>query len=331
MHPTYGPVGLFADSTDCVTPFLHWIEDYPLSDGLKMPSHEGSYDGKGDPDNYLHLFEGAIRMQKWAMPVAYHMFTYTLKDSIQIWWNDKKQIRSLVEFLSTDLPTTYKGLMEKTYTWIEAKEVNTNGAPSDHIEGFNKFNKDHGHETNQCRELRRQMEEAVKSGKLAHLVKGIKKGKAKTSDTQLGEWKKGDKDIVLAETPILMVNKESHTSKKKYTKEFGSNIWKAMDSKILLLRFSREHSWPPREVPLEVTVAKSSIAMQKMRIVVSTVHAAIKFHTLCGIGIVFSTYEPNKVEKGQKKVKETITKVTKDVLSCVDAKERIIVNDKHLE
>ncbi|GJR96098.1 hypothetical protein Tco_0268272 [Tanacetum coccineum] len=31
-----------------------------------------------------------------------------------------------------DLPTTYKGLMEKTYTWIEAKEFATNIAPSDH-------------------------------------------------------------------------------------------------------------------------------------------------------------------------------------------------------
>ncbi|GKC74023.1 hypothetical protein Tco_1119906, partial [Tanacetum coccineum] len=30
-----------------------------------------------------------------------------------------------------------------------------------------------------------QIEEAVKSGQLAHLVKGIKKGKAKVSDTQL--------------------------------------------------------------------------------------------------------------------------------------------------
>nr|GEV91380.1 reverse transcriptase domain-containing protein [Tanacetum cinerariifolium] len=36
--------------------------------------------------------------------------------------------RSLVEHLSTDLPSTYKGLMEKTYTWIEAREVATNGA-----------------------------------------------------------------------------------------------------------------------------------------------------------------------------------------------------------
>ncbi|GJR56224.1 hypothetical protein Tco_1406745 [Tanacetum coccineum] len=214
MYRNYGPTGLFADSTGCVTPFVFWIEDYPLPNGLKMPSHIGSYDGKGDPNNYLHLFEGVVHMQKWAMPIAFHMFTYTLKDSARIWWNGQKassiilglheeqrisgfvhvmKTRSLVEYLSTDLPTTYKGLMEKTYTWIEAKEVATNGASNDHREGFDIFNKDHGHETNQCRELRHQIEKALKSRKLAHLVKGINKGKAKASDTQIDEWKKGDK------------------------------------------------------------------------------------------------------------------------------------------
>nr|GEX25494.1 reverse transcriptase domain-containing protein [Tanacetum cinerariifolium] len=63
-----GPASSFADSIGSVTPFVRWIEDYPLPDGLKMPSHIGSYDGKGDPYNFLHLFEGAIRMQKWLMP-----------------------------------------------------------------------------------------------------------------------------------------------------------------------------------------------------------------------------------------------------------------------
>ncbi|GKD33112.1 hypothetical protein Tco_1248621 [Tanacetum coccineum] len=72
------------NSTGCVTPFVHWIKDYPLPYGLKMPSHVGSYIGKRDADNYLHLFEGAIRMQKWEMPVACPMFTYTLKDSTWI-------------------------------------------------------------------------------------------------------------------------------------------------------------------------------------------------------------------------------------------------------
>ncbi|GKD50080.1 hypothetical protein Tco_1279056 [Tanacetum coccineum] len=44
--------------------------------------------------------------------------------------------RSLVEHLSTNLPSTYKGLMEKTYTWVEAREVATNGAPNDQRESF---------------------------------------------------------------------------------------------------------------------------------------------------------------------------------------------------
>ncbi|GJT07768.1 hypothetical protein Tco_0842230 [Tanacetum coccineum] len=75
--------GLFPNPLGSVTSFVRWIEDYPLLDGLKMPSHIGSYDGKGDPDNFLHLFEGVIRIQKWLMPVACHMFTYTLKDSAE--------------------------------------------------------------------------------------------------------------------------------------------------------------------------------------------------------------------------------------------------------
>nr|GEU35727.1 reverse transcriptase domain-containing protein [Tanacetum cinerariifolium] len=165
--------------------------------------------------------------------------------------------KSLVEFLSTNLPTTYKGLMEKTYTWIEAREVATNGTPNDHRESIDRFkknsscdnnkgkknrdmlssyhgsnhgllsnlsksskeilatenvaktfkqpprlpesrrsrdmskychfHKDHRHDINQCRELRHQIEEAIRSGQLAHLVKGMKKGKEKVSDTQLSE------------------------------------------------------------------------------------------------------------------------------------------------
>ncbi|GJR98624.1 reverse transcriptase domain-containing protein [Tanacetum coccineum] len=158
-----------------------------------------------------------------------------------------------------DLPTTYKGLMEKTYTLIEAREVATNGTPNDHREGSDRFNKkfswdnnkrkknkdmfspyrgkqsrdtskyrhfheDHGHDTNQCRELRYHIEEAVKSGQLAHLVKGIKKGKAKIFDTQLGKWKKGEKDTTPVEAPILMMSRESHTPKRKSVEEFIKEV-----------------------------------------------------------------------------------------------------------
>nr|GEU54316.1 reverse transcriptase domain-containing protein [Tanacetum cinerariifolium] len=141
------------------------LTDYPLPDGLKMPSHIGSYDRKGDLDNFLHLFKGAIRKQKCLMPVACHMFTYTLKYSARIWWSSQKAGRVLDykdlkakfqshfsqqnKFTKTrlavhntkqrenkNLPLTYKGLMEKTYTWVEAKEVATNGVSSDRRDSF---------------------------------------------------------------------------------------------------------------------------------------------------------------------------------------------------
>nr|GEY75512.1 hypothetical protein [Tanacetum cinerariifolium] len=109
-----------------VTPFVCWIKEYPLLDGLKMPSHVGFYDGKGDPNNFLHLFEGAFCMQKWLILV----FTTSNKEKARV--SELSPLaRNLVEHLSTDLSSTYKGLMEKTYIWIEAREAATNGALND--------------------------------------------------------------------------------------------------------------------------------------------------------------------------------------------------------
>ncbi|GJU17059.1 reverse transcriptase domain-containing protein [Tanacetum coccineum] len=448
--------------------------DYPLPDGLKMPSHISSYDGKGDPDNFLHLFEGAIRMHKWLMPVACHMFTYTLKDSARIWWNSQKagsildyedlkakfrshfsqqkkftktnlavhnikqrenestqafitrytddtlqilglhkderisdfihglRTRSLVEHLSIDLPPTYKGLMEKTYTWVEAREVATNGVSSDRRDSFERSkksfwdnnrgqkNKDRfspyrgpNHSllsnlskspreilaTKSRKKLRTtsqdvrkqtimrylQIQEAINSGQLSHLVKGIKKEKAKSTDTPRGEGKK-DKSIAPVEAPILMISREDYAAKNTvsesmaYKEEitfppvtrvsnapviieaavFRRKVGRVyMDSgstceviyehcfeklnptikatrvntKTPLVGFSGKRSWSVGEVPLEITIGEHPLsrtetlnfvivksdsphnmllgrtAMQKMGIVVSTIHGAIKFHT----------------------------------------------------
>ncbi|GKC01768.1 hypothetical protein Tco_0987904 [Tanacetum coccineum] len=128
--------------------------------------------------------------------------------------------RSLAEHLSMDLPSTYKGLMEKTYTWIKAREVATNGALNEQRKNFERskksfwennkgqksrdrtkyyhFHKDYGHDTNQCRELKHSLRRRSKSGQVSHLAKGLKKKKEKKSDTQLGERKKDGKDA----TPV---------------------------------------------------------------------------------------------------------------------------------
>nr|GEX64255.1 hypothetical protein [Tanacetum cinerariifolium] len=185
-YPNHGPTGLFTDSTRYVNPSVRWVEDYPLPDGLKMPSNVISYDGKGDHDNYLHLLQGSninyedLKVNFWSrlsqqkkftkMHLAVHnikqregestraFVTRYTDDTQQILGLHKEQriyafvhglkTRSLVEFLSIDLLTTYKVLMEKTYTWIEEKELATNGALNDHRESFDRFKKGSSWENN---------------------------------------------------------------------------------------------------------------------------------------------------------------------------------------
>ncbi|GKB59351.1 hypothetical protein Tco_0915537 [Tanacetum coccineum] len=140
--PPIIPMGDMLRKPPCVTPFVRWIEDYPLPDGLKMPSHVGSYDRKGDPDNFLHLFEGAIPSRRSLRRHVSQCITS------RIWKEKALELSLLVEFLSTDFPTSYKGLTEKTYNWIKAKEVATNGTPNDHQENFERFKRDSSWDNN---------------------------------------------------------------------------------------------------------------------------------------------------------------------------------------
>ncbi|GJZ21365.1 hypothetical protein Tco_0558404 [Tanacetum coccineum] len=71
--------------------------------------------------------------------------------------------------------------------------------------------------------------------------------------------------------------------------------------------------------------------MQQIRMVVSTIYEAIIFHTPKGTGTVLSTYEPYEINERKKKSKTTCSEIAKNVLSCRDAEERIIVNTKCLE
>nr|GEX92125.1 hypothetical protein [Tanacetum cinerariifolium] len=73
---------------------------------------------------------------------------------------------------------------------------------------------------------------------------------------------------------------------------------------------------------------KGRTSMQKIGIVVSTIHRAVKFHTTQGIRTVFSTHESNKIGEGIKKIRQTSPANIEGVLSYTDAEEKIIVNSK---
>ncbi|GJR11999.1 reverse transcriptase domain-containing protein [Tanacetum coccineum] len=269
------------------------------------------------------------------------------------------------------------------------------------------FYKDHGHDTNDCRQLRNQIKEAVKLGQLSHLVKGIKKERVKAFENQRTEWKK-DKITTPIEAPILMIRQDELYIKNKVegltfegkeitfpsggsnssapivikSKIFGREVNRVhmdggssceviykhcfmklkpsiraskVDSKVPLIGFSGEKSWSIGKIPLEITIGDPPLTrketlkfmivksdspynmllgrttMQKMGIMVFTIHGAIKFHTTEGIGTVFLTYESDKVKEGIKKIRETPPTSEKGGFSCTTAEEKVVVNNKYLE
>ncbi|GJT75764.1 hypothetical protein Tco_1042489 [Tanacetum coccineum] len=91
--------------------------------------------------------------------------------------------------------------MDKVYSWILAEETASKGRPVTFMENnVGENHKKGGLGKGQGERIKKgetdiapiwnptQIKEAVKSGKLSYLIKGIGKGKAKQTDTQLREW-----------------------------------------------------------------------------------------------------------------------------------------------
>ncbi|GJV61487.1 hypothetical protein Tco_1467587 [Tanacetum coccineum] len=170
-----------------------------------------------------------------------------------------------------DLPSTYKGLMEKTYTWVDAREVATNGALKDRRDSFKRskqsyWDNNRGPNLGLLPSLSKILKEILTTKKAARSFepppkmfrnsRGCKirttfaprernkKERTKSSDTLRGESKK-DKGTAPAEAPILMHCFEKLNPTIKSTK---------VDLKTPLVGFLGERSWSIGEVPLEITI-----------------------------------------------------------------------------
>ncbi|GJZ44218.1 hypothetical protein Tco_0591473 [Tanacetum coccineum] len=49
--------------------------DFPRT---RMPNHVKTYNGSGDPEDHIKLFQSAAKTERWAMPTWCHMFNSTL-------------------------------------------------------------------------------------------------------------------------------------------------------------------------------------------------------------------------------------------------------------
>ncbi|GJR03693.1 hypothetical protein Tco_0526677 [Tanacetum coccineum] len=225
--------------------------------------------------------------------------------------------RNLVEFLSTDLSTTYKGLMEKTYTWIKARDVATNKAPNDRRGGgIDRSRKNPSSDNNKGHINRDRFSPYYGSnhGMLSNLSKSPREIMAtkrsqkplnkllaypevSNHGTCLSELKKGNKYTAPFKAPILMISRDNRTPKRKSVEDsVNEPSIKSLriDSKTPLVGFFGEHSWPLGEVPLENTIGDSPYAKTEILNFV-TVRSNLLHNLLLGrttmhrMGIIVST------------------------------------------
>ncbi|GJY49942.1 hypothetical protein Tco_0439898 [Tanacetum coccineum] len=72
------------DETDL---FTARIQNFEVPKRTRMPVNVKTYDGTGDPDDHLKIFQAAAKIERWAMPTWCHMFNSTLIGSARVWFD----------------------------------------------------------------------------------------------------------------------------------------------------------------------------------------------------------------------------------------------------
>nr|GEY48777.1 reverse transcriptase domain-containing protein [Tanacetum cinerariifolium] len=298
-----------------VNPFTPRIHNFKSSRKTRIPNKIKTYDGTGDPEDHVKVFQAAAQVERWAMPTWCHMFNSTLIGAARVWFDElppesidgykdmkaaflsyfmqqKKYVKDPVEIhnikqrdgetledfmerfkietgrmkgapecmrisgfmhginnpeltkrLNEHVPKTMEEMMIATTAFIRGKaaaaskrkghmtpkeilaaEANKFQSPPPMVTPVEKrnsnkfcdFHYDKGHSTDECMQLKKQIEELVRAGKLSHLIKEIKQGR---EQPKIGKKKTAAKDKPIT---IYMVRSWQRTVKQKVTQSFKS-------------------------------------------------------------------------------------------------------------
>nr|GEV56899.1 reverse transcriptase domain-containing protein [Tanacetum cinerariifolium] len=343
-----------------VNSFTPRIRNFESSRKTRMPNNIKTYDGTGDPEDHVKVFQAAAQVERWVVPTWCHMFNSTLIGSARVWFDElppesidgykdmkasflsyfmqqKKYVKDPVEIhnikqrdgetleyfmerlkietermkgapecmriseflhginnpeltkrLNEHVPKTMEEIMIATTAFIRGeaaaaskKKGHMSWKPQDQskkhadkrpdfrVEKRNSnkscdFHNDKGHSTDECMQLKKQIEELVRAGKLSHLIKEMKQGREQP--------KTGRKEAATKDKPttIYMVRSWQRTIKKKITQNGGSSLeilyehcFNRLRPDIMsqmvpgttsLVGFSGETTWPLGQLRLLVTI-----------------------------------------------------------------------------
>nr|GEU96640.1 reverse transcriptase domain-containing protein [Tanacetum cinerariifolium] len=69
-------------------PFTPRIHNFESSRRTRMPNNVKTYDGTGDPEDHVKVFQAAAQVERWAMPTWCHMFNSTLIGAAKVWFDE---------------------------------------------------------------------------------------------------------------------------------------------------------------------------------------------------------------------------------------------------
>ncbi|GJV20774.1 reverse transcriptase domain-containing protein [Tanacetum coccineum] len=71
-----------------IDPFTPRIRNFKSSWKTRMPNNVKTYDGTGDLEDHLKIFQAAAHVERWAMPTWCHMFNSTLIGAARVWFDE---------------------------------------------------------------------------------------------------------------------------------------------------------------------------------------------------------------------------------------------------
>nr|GEW65067.1 reverse transcriptase domain-containing protein [Tanacetum cinerariifolium] len=303
-------------------PFTPRIRNFESSRRTRMPNNVKTYNGTGDPEDHVKIFQATAQVERWAMPTWCHMFNSTLIGAASVWFDElpleridsykdlkaaflayfmqqKKYVKDPVEIhnikqkdgetiedfmerfnvetrrmkgvpecmrisefmhrvnnpkltkrLNEHVPKTIEEMMITTTAFIRGeaaaaskKKGQASWKAQDRSKrqisdkrsdfwghsrdgrGSNRFTPltrtpkeiltaEAGHNTDECMQLKKQIEELVRAGKLSHLIKEIKHGR---DQSKAGKKETTAKD---KSTEIYMVQSWQRRVRQKVTQSF---------------------------------------------------------------------------------------------------------------
>nr|GEV15228.1 reverse transcriptase domain-containing protein [Tanacetum cinerariifolium] len=266
--------------------------EFESSRRTRMPNNVKMYDGTGDPEDHVKIFQAAAQVERWAMPTWCHMFNSTLiwatRDPVEIHNIKQKDGETIEDFmerfkvktgrmkgapeymrisrfmqgisnpkltkrLNEHVPKTMEEMMITTTAFIRGEAAAARKKKGTHpgrhmitpkgktqikeilaaVAGkfqppppmvtlvekwssnkFCDFHNDKGHRTDECMQLKKQIKELVRAGKLSHLIKEIKQGRDQS--------KTGKKETTAKDKPteIYMIQSWQRKTRQKVTQSF---------------------------------------------------------------------------------------------------------------